>query len=128
MSTRLVQSTVFGIVDNLNNLTDFAASAAVTYSIFTGDASFPKYTSKYFALPVFNRTDTAYVNASLPVTFEAEAIHSLANCEFSTITSTTHPSDTTTTFMASGAGLPKGCHIQFHVSPETSQSNVFFSD
>jgi hypothetical protein len=105
----LVQVTEFGISPSQSDLTDYTASAAVTNAIFEGISPFPKFTTRFFALPVFNKTESVMV----PVTFQCQAIRSMANCEMATITSTTRLNSTATAFVASGGGLPNGCTFNF---------------
>jgi hypothetical protein len=107
----LVQLSEFGISNGLSDLTDYAASAAVTYAIFVGTSNFPPFTTVFFALPWF----TPYGNASatVPITFQCQAIRSMANCEMATITSTTRLNNTATAFVASAGGLPDGCTYNF---------------
>ena len=111
----LRQMTELNINNSLNeSLTDYAASAALTYATIIAGSS-PPFTTRSFALPVFNTSDTPYSNASIkePVTFQCQAIHSMANCEMATITSTTRINNTATKFMASGGGLPSDCTFNF---------------
>jgi hypothetical protein len=105
----LVQMTEFGIDPSRSDLTGFSASAAVTNAIFEGISHFPTFTTAFFALPTFNRTESV----TIPVTFQCQAICSMANCEMANITSTTHLNNTATAFVASGGGLPNGCTFNF---------------
>jgi hypothetical protein len=111
----LVQMTEFGISDTLNDLTDFAASAVVTHAIFEGVSPFPKLTTRFFALPTFNKTDTPYgnVSATVPITFQCQAIRSMANCAKATVALTSRLNNSATAFVASGGGLPDGCTYNF---------------
>ena len=111
----LVQVSEFGIDGSLSDITDYTASAAITYAIFQGNNPFPTFTTRHFALPSFNTTDIPYSNVSAmgPVTFQCQAIRSMANCEMATIISTTRLNDTATAFVASGGGLPNGCTYDF---------------
>jgi hypothetical protein len=110
----LLQSTGFGLDGDLSSFTDFVASAAITYAIIAGNGgSFPTYTTPNFALPVYNRTNNPSGEPLVPVTFQSQAIHSMANCEFATITSTQRPNNTATRFVAGGGGLPSGCTYNF---------------
>ena len=106
----LIQTTRFGVTSN-RDLTDFSASAAITYALFADNATFPKYTSKFFALPAFNRSYTN--NVSVPVSFYAQAIHSQANCQLANVTSVASPNSSVSSFVASGGGLPNGCTFEF---------------
>ena len=111
----LRQMTEFAISSNLTeSLTDYAGSAALTYALFIGSPP-PPFTTPSFALPEFNISDTPYNNTSIkvPVSFRCQAIHSMANCEMATITSTTRINNTATKFTASGGGLPNDCTFNF---------------
>jgi len=106
----LLQTTEFGITSDLSDLTKMTSSAAITYALFAGGGSYPKYTSSFFALPAWNRTNGT---VSVPVTFQSQAIRSMANCQPAIITSTIYPNSSATTFVASGGGLPNGCAFNF---------------
>jgi Protein of unknown function (DUF3433) len=115
MQIPLVQVTEFGIDGGLSDITDYTASAAITYAIFEGISPFPIFTTPDFALPNFNITGPPHGNVSVMghVTFQCQAIRSMANCKMATIMSTTRLNDTATAFVASGGGLPNNCTYDF---------------
>jgi hypothetical protein len=105
----LVQTTEFGIGPGQSDLTDYTASTAATNAIFHNISNFPTFTTAYFALPAFKKTESVMI----PVTFQCQAIRSMANCEMANVTLTTHLNNTATAFVASGGGLPNGCTFNF---------------
>jgi hypothetical protein len=118
MAISLVPSRGLGISDSVADISDYTATAAITYAFFegviivAGISRLPAFTTRFFALPWFGYP---YGNSSAtaPITFQCQAIHSMANCESATITTTTRLNDTATEFVASGGGLPNGCTYNF---------------
>jgi len=107
-----------GISDSVADISDYTATAAITYAFFegviivAGVSHLPTFTTRFFTLPWFGYP---YGNSSAmaPITFQCQAIHSMANCESATITTMTRLNDTVTEFVESGGGLPNGCTYNF---------------
>ena len=112
MPISLVQVTEFGIDHRVTDITDFAASATVTYVIFQGNNCFPPFTTPFFALPTFNKIKAldSNVSVNLPVMFQCQAIHSRAHCN---------------RICGIGWQTSRWLHIQLHVGPGAFPASIY---